>query len=92
MYHVVLSHKLKLGPLQTRVAKVQVDDELSQVLQMGRLIPSNELESQHCHLLERLWEGEKKVKISVTNWGIEPITIPKRTVTGVLESLEMVTT
>ena len=92
MYHVVLSHKLKLGPLQTQVAKVQVDDELSQVLQMGRLIPSNELESQHCHLLERLWEGEKKVKISVTNWGIEPITIPKRTVTGVLESLEMVTT
>ena len=28
VYHVVLSHKLKLGPLQTQVVKVQVDDEL----------------------------------------------------------------
>ena len=51
VYHV-LSHILKLGPLQTRLAKVQADDELPQVLKMGRLIPSKELESQHCDLLE----------------------------------------
>ena len=33
VYHVVVSHKLKFGPLQTQVAKVQVVDELPQVLQ-----------------------------------------------------------
>ena len=38
---IVLSYKLKLGP---QVAKVQVDDELPQILQIGRLIPSKELE------------------------------------------------
>ena len=65
---VFLSHKLKLDPLQTQLAKVQVDDQLPQVLQMGRLIPSKELESQHCDLLERLWEGDKEIEISVTNW------------------------
>ena len=91
VYHVVVSHKLKIGPLQTQVAKVQVDDELPQVLQIGRLIPSKELEFQHCDLLERLWEGDKEIEISVTKWEMEPITIPKGTVIGALEAVELVT-
>ena len=56
---MVVSHKLKLGPLQTQVAKVQVDDDLPPVLQIGKLIPSKELESQQCDLQEHLWEGLK---------------------------------
>ena len=92
VHHVVLSHKLKLGPLQTQVAKVQVDDELPQVLQIGRLIiPSKELESQHCDLLEHLWEGDKEVEIPVTNWGMESITIRKGTAIGALEAVKLVT-
>ena len=91
VYHVAVSHKLKLGPLQTQVAKVQVNDKLPQVLQIGRLIPSKELESQHCDLLEHPWEGDKESKISVTNWEMKPITILKGTVVGTLEAVELVT-
>ena len=41
-----------------------MNEELSQVLQIGRPIPSKKLESQHHDLLEHLWEGDKKVEIS----------------------------
>ena len=91
MYHVVLSHKLKLDPLQTQLAKVQVDYELPQVLQMGRLIPRKELESQHCDLLNCLWEGDKEVGSSVTNCETESIIIPKGTAIGALEAVELIT-
>ena len=47
--------------------------------------------SQHCDLLERLWEGDKEVEISVSNWEMEPITFPKGTAIGVLEAVELVT-
>ena len=35
--------------------------------------------------MECLWEGEQEVEIYVTNWGMEPIAIPKGAVTGALE-------
>ena len=90
VYHVVLNHKLKLELRQTQMTRVQVNDELSQVLQIGRVIPSKELESQKCDILKHLWEGDKEVEISVTNWGMEPMSIPKGTVIGVLKAVELV--
>ena len=73
VYQVSLSKNLRLGPRQTQMAKVHIRSELwPQVLQVGRVSPSKELENQHCDLLEGLWEGAQEFEVPVTNWGLEP--------------------
>ena len=90
--HVSLSCNLRLGPQQTKMVKVQVDSQLSpQVLQLGRLCPSSELENRQCDFLEGLWEGDKNLEVSVTNWGQESVFVSKDTVIGTLQEVELVT-
>ena len=90
-HQVTLSKSLRLGSQQTQLAKVHVSDGLlSQVFQVGRVCPSSELEGQQCDLLEGLWEDDKEFNVSVTNWGMRPVTISKDTVIGKLEVVELV--
>ena len=87
---ISLSKNLRLGPRQTKIAKVRVIDGLSQVFHVGRVCPSKELEGQQCDLTEGLWEGVQEFKVPVTNWGSKPIMFTKDTVIGKLEAVELV--
>lgn len=62
-----------------------------QVFEIGRVSPSRELECQQCDFLEGLWEGDEEFEVPVTNWGMRPTQIPKDTVVGKLEVVELVT-
>ena len=87
---ISLSKNLRLGPRQTKIAKVRVIDGLSQVFRVGRMCLSEELEGQQCDLTEGLWEGALEFKVPVTNWGSKPIMFTKDTVVGKLEAVDLV--
>ena len=89
-HQISLSKNLRLGPCQTKIAKVRVVDGLSQVFHIGRVRPSKELESQQCDLTEGLWEGAQEFEVPVTNWESKPIMFTKDTVVGRVEAVELV--
>ena len=83
-HQISLSKNLRLGPYQTKIAKVCVVDGLSQVFHIGRV------EVQQCDLTEGLWEGAREFEVPVTNWGSKPIMFTKDTVVGRMEAVELV--
>ena len=91
-HQISLSKNLRLGPCQTKIAKVHVVDGLSQVFHIGRVCPSKELEGQQCDLTEGLWEGAQEFEVPVINWGSKPIMFTKDTVVGRVEAVELVST
>jgi len=89
---VVLSHTLRLGPQQTRVARVELsgtDEDMNS--QVGVVTPDESvLASDHCDFMEGYWTGESMFNIPVTNWGAEPIVFSKGTVIGTVDTVTVV--
>ena len=90
---VVLSQTLRLGPQQTRVARVELsandDEDVSS--QVGVVTPDESvLASDCCDLMEGYWTGESDFNIPVTNWGVEPVVLTKGTVIGVIDTVSVV--
>ena len=84
-------HYLHLGSQQTRVATVQLINELSATDTVGVITPKESvLAEQHCDFVEGYWTRESTFHISVTNWGGEPTVLTKGSVMGHIELVEVV--
>ena len=91
---LVLSQTLRLGPQQTRVARMELlstsdDDDVTN--QVGIVTPDEfVLAHDHCNFMEGYWTGESMLNIPLTNWGAEPVVFDKGTIVGSVDTVSVV--
>ena len=76
---VSLAHTVRIGPQQTAVARVRIQEQLDDRQSLtGVVVPKeNCLASMNCDLVEGMWMGQTDFTIPVTNWGSLPVTLQK---------------
>ena len=76
---VSLAQTVRIGPQQTAVARVRIQEQLDdQQSVTGVVVPKEDcLASMNCDLVEGMWMGQTDFTIPVTNWGSLPVTLQK---------------
>lgn len=90
---ISVRHTVRIGPQQTLIADVIVEQEplSEEQSQMGIVVPKeDELASRECDFAEGLWVGQQNFQVPVTNWGSQPLVLEQGSVIGHIEEAAVI--
>ena len=84
---VYLARAAYLTPGQSKVVQVNVTSCKGDI---GVVTPIGDLANALCDFQETMWSGSTQFKITLNNWGIEPLTLPEGQQVGSVELADIV--